>query len=201
MSPVAGLDEIAAALGGTIDERWGTVTLTVPVERYLAAADALAGAGLAVLDRVTAVDEPDAPGGPSLDVVAVLVRDPGPAGPLAQVLLRTRVAPGGRLPSLTTRHRSAAWHEREVVEMFGVEVDGFVEQTPAGPVHHPRPLLTAGWDAPPAVPPLRTSVSLPARAAVPWPGAREPLEPVDEPGDAHRRRAKGRRPLPPGVPA
>lgn len=189
----------------TVEDRFATVVLTVPVDRWLDAADALADAGVDVLDKLAAVDEPGAPDGPAVDVVAVLVRDPAADVPLARVLLRTRLTgdavAGAALPSLTSRHASAAWHEREMAELMGVRVTGFREETPAGPVTGPRPLLTAGWPDPPATPPLRKAATLPARAARPWPGAREPDEPADLPPGAHRRRTKGRRPLPPGVPS
>ena len=185
----------------TVEDRFATVVLTVPVQQWLDAADALAGRGVDVLDKLAAVDEPAAPDGPAVDVVAVFVRDPAEDLPLTRVLLRTRLQEGTALPSLTSRHASAAWHEREMVELMGVHVTGFREETPAGPVTGPRPLLTAGWPEPPATPPLRRAVTLPARAARPWPGGREPDEPTGLPPGAHRRRTKGRRPPPPGVPS
>lgn len=198
--PLSPVIDVLLAGGATIEERWGTVTLTVARVDYRAAAATLAGAGLCVLDHLTAVDEPEAPGTPALDVVAVLVRDPAPGVAGTRLLLRTRVGDAEPVASLSGLFASAAWFEREVAEMFGARFDGFVERTPDGPVHEPRPLLTAGWDTPPEVPPLRRSTALTARAQRPWPGAREPVEPDDLPADAHRRRAKGRRPLPPGVP-
>jgi NADH-quinone oxidoreductase subunit C len=136
-----------------------------------------------------------------VDVVALVVRDPAAGAPMARLLLRTRLVGDTPLPSLTGLAPSATWHEREIAELMGVTVTGFAEDTPDGPATAPRPLLTAGWPEPPAVPPLRRAASLPARAARPWPGAREPVEAPGLAADAHRRRTKGRRPLPPGVPA
>jgi NADH-quinone oxidoreductase subunit C len=202
MTPTA-LDaarSVADEVAGTVEDRFGTVTLTVAVDRWSAAVAALAHRGFDVLDKVAAVDEPDAPEGPAVDVVAVLVRDPAPDIPPARVLLRTRLVGDTPMPSLTGRYASAAWHEREMAELMGVRTSGFHEETPAGPVAEPRPLLTAGWSGPPPAPPLRKSAALPARAGRPWPGAREPIEPAASTADAHRRRTKGRRPLPPGVP-
>lgn len=78
------------------------------------------------------------------------------------------------LDSVTSVLPAAAWHEREIHEMFGVEVRG-----------HPdlRPLLLHGIDGPP---PLRKDTPLVARVETPWPGASD---------DAGRRRVTV-----PGVP-
>lgn len=95
--------------------------------------------------------------------------------------LRTRLAPGEALPSLTPLYAGAAWSERETAEMFGVEFAGFDDGSGLGL----RPLLLpAGAPATP----LRKAVPLAARAAVPWPGAKEGGQ------------AGGRQVLPPGVP-
>jgi NADH-quinone oxidoreductase subunit C len=191
---------VADEVGGVVEDRFGTITVAVPVDAWSRAAAAFGGRGLDVLDKMAAIDESGAPEGPATDVVAVLVRDPGRGLSGAWVLLRTRLVGDTALPSLTDRYASAAWHEREMAELMGVRITGFREDTPAGPVTEPRPLLTAGWSGPPPAPPLRKSAALPARAGRPWPGAREPVEPAGSADDAHRRRTKGRRPLPPGVP-
>lgn len=80
------------------------------------------------------------------------------------------------LDSVATLLPGAAWHEREVHDMFGVR-------------------FTGGDDAPllvhePGLFPLRKDFVLAARSAVAWPGAKEP-------GDAAPSR---RRMSPPGVP-
>ncbi len=181
----------------SVTDHVGTVTLTVDVASWPAAAQAVRGAGFEVLDWLSAVDGP--PPGAPLTVVAMLVRHPAAGTPLARLLLRTRLVDGA-IPSLTALFGSAAWHEREAAEMFGVRFTGFAEPTPDGATTEIRPLLTAAWPQPPETPPLLKAATLPARAAVPWPGLAELLEPPDAPADGHRRRATGRRALPPGVP-
>ncbi len=95
--------------------------------------------------------------------------------------LRTRLAPGEALASLTPLYAGAAWSERETAEMFGVEFAGFADGSGLGL----RPLLLpAGAPATP----LCKAMPLAARAAVPWPGAKEGGQ------------AGGRQVLPPGVP-
>lgn len=110
------------------------------------------------LDLLTAVDRPQSG---EVHVVIHLVRRL-PAGGREDVwghTLLDRAAPV--LDSLTPMLPAAAWHEREIAEMFGVEVRG-----------HPdlRPLLLHGVDGPP---PLRKDTPLVARVETPWPGASE----------------------------
>jgi NADH-quinone oxidoreductase subunit C len=97
------------------------------------------------------------------------------------VLIRTGLdADDPRLPTATGVFPGAAWHEREVAEMFGIRFDG-----------HPDPrrlLLPDTFEGQP----LRKSSALVARAARPWPGSVEP-----DAGDTGRRAR--RRPSPPGV--
>ena len=121
------------------------------------------------LDLLTAVDRP-ASG--EVEIVIHLVRRPD-TGVLDEVWGHTtvdRAAPV--LESITGVLPAAAWHEREIHEMFGVEVRG-----------HPdlRPLLLHDVDGPP---PLRKDSPLAARVETRWPGA-----------DPSARRAKV-----PGVP-
>ena len=92
------------------------------------------------------------------------------------------------LESLTTLHPGAAWHEREVYEMFGIGFAGFEDGTGLG---LRRLLLPAGFEGMP----LRKSFVLAARAVRPWPGAKEPGEPEAGEGSAGRRRLQA-----PGVP-
>lgn len=110
------------------------------------------------LDLLTAVDRPQSG---VIEVVIHLVRRPA-AGGLDEVWGHThldRAAP--LLDSVTDVLPAAAWHEREIHEMFGVEVRG-----------HPdlRPLLLHGIEGPP---PLRKDTPLVARVETPWPGAEE----------------------------
>lgn len=130
--------------------------------------------GFDCLDLLTAVDRPRSG---EIEVVIHLVRRS--AGGLDDIWLDDiwghtildRAAPV--LESVTAVLPAAAWHEREIHEMFGVEVRG-----------HPdlRPLLLHGIAGPP---PLRKDTPLVARVETPWPGADE----------------SGRRAKVPGVPA
>ena len=109
------------------------------------------------LDLLTAVDRPESG---EIEVVIHLLRRPAP-GELDDVWGHTildRESPV--LASVTSVLPAAAWHEREIHEMFGVDVDG-----------HPdvRPLLLHAIDGPP---PLRKDTPLVAREETPWPGAR-----------------------------
>ncbi len=186
------LTELAQQLGLQITaEQVQPVVLEVPAERWLEVFRiARDQAGLTFFDWLSAVDEPDADIA-AVDVLAHLVRPiphPGASG-LTKVLLRTRipVEPGPPcLPSLTGLWASAAWHERETHEMFGVEFHGFTDGTAGGL----RPLLLPdGFEGTP----LRKSFHLAARASKPWPGAKEPGEGGG--GSPSRRKM-----LPPGVP-
>jgi NADH-quinone oxidoreductase subunit C len=110
------------------------------------------------LDLLTAVDRPRAG---RIEVVIHLLRRPAGGG-LDQVwghTLLDREAPV--LESVTAVLPAAAWHEREIHEMFGVEVRG-----------HPdlKPLLLHGIDGPP---PLLKDTPLVARIETPWPGAED----------------------------
>jgi NADH-quinone oxidoreductase subunit C len=97
------------------------------------------------------------------------------------VLVHT-LLPGSaaRLPTATGIYRGAAWHERETHEMFGVDFEGHPHLAPL--------LLPGGFEGHP----LRKDFVLAARAARPWPGAKEP-------GERDVPRARRRLP-PPGVP-
>jgi NADH-quinone oxidoreductase subunit C len=64
------------------------------------------------------------------------------------------------LDSVTGVLPAASWHEREIAEMFGVEVRGHPD---------PRPLLLHVTIA---GPPLRKDVTLVAREETPWPGTK-----------------------------
>ena len=135
-------------------------------ERWVECLAELRQAGLASLDLLTGVDR-----GEQVEVVARVV---DPASGAAE-LVSTRVpADDPVLPSATTVHPAAAWHERETAEMFGIVFAGHPD---------PRPLLLRSA---PVLPPLRRATPLAERTATPWPGA------VDD-GRARRRQ------LPPGV--
>jgi NADH-quinone oxidoreductase subunit C len=145
----------------------------------------LVAAGASMLDFLTAVDEP---GHGQVEVVIHLVDVDG----RARHLVRTRVDRADpQLDSLVAVLPGAAWHEREVHEMFGVVFSGSSDL---------RPLLTDGS----AGYPLRRTSPLPARVQTPWPGA---ADPADRPaahaaGGPTRAAARPRARLqPPGIPA
>ena len=149
--------------------------------------------GYDFFDWLSAVDQTDAEEDPGFDVVCHLIR----TDPWERVLLRTRVAEGAALASVTGIFRGAAWHERETHEMFGLDFTGFED----GSGQELRPLLLPdGFEGTP----LRKSFHLTARASKAWPGAKEPGEGGGASGGegdkpAPRKRAR-RRLLPPGVP-
>ena len=175
----------------------GTPVLDVPASQWvqcaLIARDEL---GMTFIDWLSAVDAPDAEP-PGLDVVLHVVA-PGSLRTrgMKRILLRTRVADGAALPSLTAVWPGVAWHERETHEMFGLEFTGFDDGSGRGL----RPLLLPdGFSGTP----LRKSFVLTARASKPWPGAKDPGDQADRPERAARggRAAPARRrTLPPGVP-
>ena len=147
---------------------------------------ALRDEGFDYFDWLTAVDETDRDEAPGFDLVIHLY-DMTP-GAVRSTLVRTRVADGAAVPSVTPLWRGAAWHERETHEMFGIEFAGFDDGSGLGM----RPLLLPdGFDGTP----LRKSFVLAARASKPWPGAKDP----GESGDAPRKPGR-RKNLPPGVP-
>jgi NADH:ubiquinone oxidoreductase subunit C len=139
----------------------------------------LAADGARMLDFLTAVDRPD---DVRIDLVVHLVD----IDRRERHLVTTTVARSDpRLASLLPELPGAAWHEREVHEMFGVVFEGNADL---------RPLLTtgeAGW-------PLRRTTPLPARLQNPWPGAAEPAPRSTGGRVAARPRA---RQGPPGIPA
>jgi NADH-quinone oxidoreductase subunit C len=173
----------------TCSDATGTLCVDVPREQWTAALgrarDVL---GCDMLDWLSAVDEPDGEP-PGVDVVAHLVETRSAPGTVRRMLVRTRLPAGDlTLASLTALWPGAAWHERETHEMFGVDFPGFTDRSGRGL----RPLLLPdGFCGTP----LRKSFVLAARAAKPWPGAKEP----GESGEAHAAPSR-RKLLPPGVP-
>lgn len=115
--------------------------------------------GFDVLDWLSARDDGE------VTITACLIRSGAPA----EFVLLHAPAP---VPSIADLFPSAAWHERETAEMFGVEFAGSLD---------PRPLLLPSGA--PAV--LRKDVPLPARVEQPWPGSIDPAKPrrrQDPPG-------------------
>jgi NADH-quinone oxidoreductase subunit C len=110
---------------------------------------ARAAAGHAYLDVLTVIDR-----GAELEVIVRLVDMSTVEG----LLVSTRVpADRPEILSIVDLFPAADWHEREAAEMFGVRFIGHPD---------PRPLLTDGTGEP-----LRKATPLPARVAIPWPGA------------------------------
>ena len=152
----------------------------VPSADWRAAATALHAEGATMLDFLTAVDHPDTG---EIELVVHLVDVPG----RSRHLLRTRI-PRERpdADTLIEVLPGAAWHEREVHEMFGVRFLGNPDL---------RPLLTDG-SAP--APPLLRTTALPRRLGTSWPGA---VDPADRPAarpQADARPAAGQRSATPG---
>lgn len=166
----------------------GTPCVDVPADRWVEAVTACRDAGFTYFDWLSAVDEPEAVGDRPVgaDVVVHLVG----FSPLRRVLLRARVGTEApEIDSLTGVFAGAAWHERETHEMFGIGFTGFDDGSGQGL----RPLLLPdGFEGTP----LRKSFQLAARAAKPWPGAKEP----GESGDGQAASPSRRKLLPPGVP-
>ncbi|MCE1180339.1 MAG: NADH-quinone oxidoreductase subunit C [Micrococcales bacterium] len=144
----------------------------------------------------------NAPGAPDAPAAAGALAHLGTSAPACLLLLRV-IDPAGRrtaglrtllpagepVPSLTGVWAGAAWHEREIAEMLGLDVAGFDDGSGLGL----RPLLLG--DAGPSAP-LRRSFELTPRGEKRWPGAKEPGE-----SEAEARRSPSRRKLlPPGIP-
>ncbi|MGL5910132.1 MAG: NADH-quinone oxidoreductase subunit C, partial [Phycicoccus sp.] len=87
--------------------------------------------GFTFFDWLSAADRTDETSNPGFDVVVHLL-DPATPGELSGILVRTRVADGEPLESVTTVFAGAAWHERETHEMFGIPFSGFDDGTGLG---------------------------------------------------------------------
>ncbi len=161
--------------GAWVTRAFGQATVDIPAGGWLEALRlARDDLGLGFFDWLSAYEEP----GGALAVVCHLAG----LDTVDHLLVRT-TADGDppALPSAVPLFRGADWHEREAAEMFGLVFSG-----------HPAPgplLLPGGFEGHP----LRKDFVLAARAARPWPGAKEP----GESGVPTRRR----RLQPPGVSA
>jgi NADH-quinone oxidoreductase subunit C len=157
---------------------YDAVTVDLPREQWVAGVTRVRDElGLTFFDLLTAVDELDA----GFDVVLRLWAPEGRYG----LLLRTRCPrQDARVPSLAAVFAGAAWHEREVWEMFDIDFDGHPGLTPL--------LLPDGFEGHP----MRKEFVLASRVAKPWPGAKDPGESDADLATGRPRR----RNLPPGVP-
>ena len=176
MTPGQVIEAVTGTLPGShCEAEAGLVTVDVPGGGWLAALEfARDTLGCGFFDWLTAVDEQER----GFAVVAHLysIEDGH------HLLLRTLLPrDGAALPSAAGLFRGAAWAERETHEMFGVVFDGHPGLSPL--------LLPPRFEGNP----LRKDFALAARAALDWPGAREPGE--REPSERTRRRLR-----PPGVP-
>ena len=157
------------------DESYDVLTVDVPASTWLTALDtARTTLTCTYFDWLSAVDEP----GTGFRVCAHVVA----LTPVRRLLLRTTVPhASAELPTAVGVYAGAAWHERETHEMFGVTFTDHPSLT-----HLLLPDTFEGH-------PLRKDFVLVARAAKPWPGAKEP-------GESDHGAPKRRQTLPPGVP-
>lgn len=168
----------AAGEGAEVSDAFGVPVFDVTPDSWVATLQAAHDAGLTFFDWLSAVDELDE----GFSVVAHLADLA--QRPVLHLLVRTRIPRDQpRLESVTGVYRGAAWHERETHEMFGIDFAGHPNLTPL--------LLPDEFDGHP----LRKEFVLAARAAKPWPGAKEPGE-----SGAGRAAPSRRRMQPPGVP-
>ncbi len=178
MTPAEVGDRLVTLIGpgAGYTETYGEVTVEVPAERWVAAAELARDdpeLELSYFDWLSGVDQLDAGFEIVLHLYSVRQRH--------RVLLRTRVPRAEPvLASLVPLFPGAAWHERETYEMFGVEFAGHPGLIPL--------LLPDGFDGHP----LRKEFVLASRVVKEWPGAREP-------GESHTGTTR-RRMRPPGVP-
>ncbi|MEP7055951.1 MAG: NADH-quinone oxidoreductase subunit C [Actinomycetota bacterium] len=143
-----------------IEASYGSVTVTVPRERYADAATfakTTRGLDFTFFDFLTGVDESENGYGVVTHLYSPIHKQ--------HLLLRT-VVPNDdpRLPSLSGVFAGANWHERETWEMFGVVFDG-----------HPnlvKLLLSDEFEGHP----LRKEFLLASRVVKAWPGGKEPGE-------------------------
>lgn len=157
---------------------YDTVTADVRREHWVAAVTAVRdGLGLTFFDLLTAVDQLD-------EGFEVVVRLWAPAQRHG-LLLRTRCPRAdATVQSLAAVFAGAAWHERQVWEMFDIGFEGHPGLTPL--------LLPEGFEGHP----MRKDFVLASRVAKAWPGAKDPGE-----SDADLAGARPRRRIsPPGVP-
>jgi NADH-quinone oxidoreductase subunit C len=185
-------ERVAATLGRGVADDYGTVRVDVPADSWVhsltACRDLL---GCVFFDWLTAVDE--LPEG--FRLVCHVAAPPTQGAPLQRLVIRTLLAAGqsgdeASVASAVEVYAGAAWHEREVAEMFGV--------TFGDPAAEPaRLLLPEGFEGHP----LRKGFVLASRVAVTWPGAKEPGESdaslADAPPPTRRTRRRAR---PSGVP-
>ena len=142
------------------------------VQEVTAARDA----GAVFFDLLTAVDL-------EADGFEVVCRLWDPEQRTEQLLTTRCPREDPRVPSLLGVFAGAAWHERQVWEMFDIGFAGHPDLRPL--------LLPDGFEGHP----LRKEFVLASRVAKPWPGAKDPGESDSDLAARPRRRLQ-----PPGVP-
>jgi NADH-quinone oxidoreductase subunit C len=168
----------AAGEGAEVGDAFGVPVFDVLADRWVGTLQAAKDAGLTFFDWLSAVDELDE-GFSVVAHVADLTQRP-----VLHLMVRTRIPRDDAvLPSIIEVYRGAAWHERETHEMFGITFSGHPNLTPL--------LLPDEFEGHP----LRKEFVLAARAAKPWPGAKDPGEGGEGAKSPSRRRMQ-----PPGVP-
>ena len=162
--------------------------LDVNASEWVGATRELVSQGFTFFDWLTAVDETDGAEDAGFDVVLHLL-DVSTPGALRGHLLRTRIADGAALPSLTGLFAGAR------LARAGDARD--VRDRRRRVRRRDRPRACGRCCCPRASRgrPLRKSFVLAARASKPWPGAKEPGEGHDAPKSPGRRRVQA-----PGVP-
>jgi NADH-quinone oxidoreductase subunit C len=131
-APPDGVSEAAQKALEGLDLRWsehpvhgGWPGCLVPTEQWVAAFTALKEkAGFDVLVDHTAVDYPERK--PERFTVLGLVMN---LETQERLMLRTRVADGDAVPTLSHLWKSADWAERETYDMFGIPFEGHPDLT------------------------------------------------------------------------
>lgn len=163
MSDQALIDHITEATGAV--ERadvtpQGQIALHVPAARWRDAGKHLRECprcNFGMFTFLTAVDMEDQ----GFEIVAHVYS----ASRMQSINLKTMVPrDGGKVATLSDFWRGADWHERELWEMFGIEVEGHP--------HLVKLLLAEPFEGNP----LRKEFLLMTREAKEWPGAKEPEE-------------------------
>ena len=152
--------ELSAVLGPGVvmGDAFGVVTADVPGSRWVQVATALRdtpSTAMVFFDWLSAYD--DSPAG-----YAVVARVYSPEHRAAIVLRTIAAKEAPAVDSLTGVWPGANWSERETWEMFGIDFTGHPNLVPL--------LLPEGFVGHP----LRKEFGLVARAAKPWPGAKDP---------------------------
>jgi NADH-quinone oxidoreductase subunit C len=158
-------DEVAAAVGGTAQITFDTVKVSLSPDKWVSAhetardqLDLVFFSWLSAVDWSTEV----AVGDPLNDDVEERIELLTTVGDLTEgkrVTFTTDLpTEGPSIPTLVNVYAGANWHEREAMEMFGIEFVG-----------HPNPVkmyLPDGFEGHP----LRKSYPLLSREVKPWPG-------------------------------